>query len=368
MPRLPTSLIRRARAEHPFLPLLLRPCRDLLSARNELRWLREHAIANRTVTHTSLDPTRTSWRLHLHRMCHERARGKPLQYILGTQPFGTLEILCRKGVLIPRPETETITTHLATLLLSSPPKPLRILDLCTGTGCIPLHLHSLLTQHIPTLCLHGLDISPLATSLARSNLTHNTHTKTLLPSALSQITFATGDIFAAPTSAAAEKWRQDTWDILVSNPPYISPTSYQTTTSRSVRNYEPKLALVPPYPPSSSSSSNTTTHNPPPPPPTTDPSDTFYPRLLSIAEQISAQVVLFEVGDMQQALRVAGMVVDGTGRGEWKGCEIWRDWPGGVGGGEGVVVRGERVGVRGEGNGRAVLAWRGERGGGMVGR
>lgn len=78
---------------------------------------------------------------------------------------------------------------------------------------------------------------------------------------------------------------------------------------------------------------------------------------------------------MEQAVRVAGMVL-GQGRrwdhqhGEevwWEGCEIWRDWPAAAGGGEEVVeVRGEDVRVRGEGNGRAVLAWRGEDGGRMI--
>ena len=83
---------------------------------------------------------------------------------------------------------------------------------------------------------------------------------------------------------------------------------------------------------------------------------------------MSAQVLLVEVADMQQAVRVAEMVVGGGERGNWEGCEIWRDWPAGGGEGEVVVVRGESVGVRGEGDGRAVLAWRGEGGGGVVGK
>lgn len=102
MPRLPHPLIHRARALHPLLPLLLRPCRDVPSALNELRWLREHAISNRNVALTSLGRILTTWPQYLHRMCLERARGKPLQYILGTQPFGGLEMLCKRGVLIPR--------------------------------------------------------------------------------------------------------------------------------------------------------------------------------------------------------------------------------------------------------------------------
>ena len=85
-----------------------------------------------------------------------------------------------------------------------------------------------------------------------------------------------------------------------------------------MRKYEPKSALVPPSPPFPYP--NSTTRNILPP--TTDPGDTFYPCLLEIAVQVSAQVLLVEVADMQQAVRVAGMVVGGRERGNWKGCEI----------------------------------------------
>jgi methylase of polypeptide subunit release factors len=94
MPRLPYPLILAAARRHRCLPLLLQECRDLDSARNELRWLQEHV--------ESTVPDR-SFREHvLQRFCLERSRGKPLQYILGSQPFGELEILCKPGVLIPR--------------------------------------------------------------------------------------------------------------------------------------------------------------------------------------------------------------------------------------------------------------------------
>ena len=116
-----------------------------------------------------------------------------------------------------------------------------------------------------------------------------------------------------------------------------------------------------------------------------DAGDLFYPRLLDLAARVSARVVLFEVADMEQAVRVAAMVRGqglGLGRdrggGVWDGCEIWRDWPAagaGAGGeeeeeegGEVVGVQGVDVRVRGEGNGRAVLAWRGKDGGRMVGK
>ena len=91
-----------------------------------------------------------------------------------------------------------------------------------------------------------------------------------------------------------------------------------------------------------------------------DAGDIFYPRLLQLAKQVSAQVLLVEVADMEQAIRVVLMVL-GKGKGVWEGCEIWRDWPATGGDGEVVEVQGEKVRVLGEGNGRAVLTWRGEK-------
>lgn len=102
MPRLPPSLIRSAHSLHPLLPRLLRPCRDLESARNELRWLREHAIHLDLLHQTKPESGRPRWQHKLSQLCRERERGKPLQYVIGLQPFGDLEILCRRGVLTPR--------------------------------------------------------------------------------------------------------------------------------------------------------------------------------------------------------------------------------------------------------------------------
>ena len=166
------------------------------------------------------------------------------------------------------------------------------------------------------------------------------------------------------------------WDIIISNPPYISPRGYVRETHRSVRNWEPKLALVPcsssysctldgdiskssssslsSSSPSSSSSSSAMSASY-----QTDSglnqdvaiADLFYPRLFSIANQVNAKVVLVEAGDLAQAGRVArlahhyclpehtidldmdmgmGMNMMGTGKAMTKwgkgGVEIWRDW------------------------------------------
>src|SRR5579862_5733255 len=99
MPRLPPSIMVNAFNRHPLLPLILRSTRALPSALNELRWLREHAIALSAPTYSS---PRRRWRTLLRKLCQERARGRPLQYVIGSQPFGDLDLQCTPGVLIPR--------------------------------------------------------------------------------------------------------------------------------------------------------------------------------------------------------------------------------------------------------------------------
>ncbi|KAL9016604.1 MAG: hypothetical protein Q9185_006047 [Variospora sp. 1 TL-2023] len=346
MPRLSPRLISQARTIDSFLPLLLRSCRDLSSARNELRWLREHLSRPRA----SARPRTLDRKKTLHRLCIERSRGKPLQYILGDQPFGALDMFCRSGVLIPRPETEAWASHLATLILNpSFPFPhggdqpcLRILDLCTGTGCIALLLHSLLHRTHHSLQILGIDISPRAVALAHCNLHHNTAKKLLHRSAREQVRFEEADVFNS-----GKIWDRK-WDIVVANPPYISPDDFNRTTARSVRNWEPKLALVP----GSSSDAGVMGEAD-----KEQAGDAFYPRVMAIAKKVSAKAVVMEVGGMAQAERVAARMVEGE---VWRKCEVWRD---GVveGGGEVVEVKAigaTKIPVKGEGDGRVVVGWR----------
>jgi len=238
-----------------------------------------------------------------------------------------------------RPETESLTTYLASLLHHSKPqkKPLRILDLCTGTGCIPLLLNSILAPSTPALRLLGVDNSTAAISLARKNLEHNVTLRRLPLSARDQIQFLRDDIFD-PTKL---QWPNQSWDILISNPPYISPDSFNKTTARSVRNHEPISALVPSLDPQSTL-------------PDEAKGDIFYPHLLSLANSVQAKIILFEVADMAQAERVVHMVLDHG----WEGVEIWRDWPAQGVSREFVTAGAVEVNVIGEGNGRGVIAWR----------
>ncbi|KAJ5333307.1 uncharacterized protein N7506_007090 [Penicillium brevicompactum] len=306
MPRIRFSAIWKAHRENVLLPLLLKECRTIDSARNELRWLRE------AVRDSQLLPS-AGWS-RLRTMCRLRSKGYPLQYILGNQPFGELEILCRKGVLIPRsdhpirPETESYTYKSAQLVRklnrTNSARPLRILDLCTGTGCISLLLHALLAPHVQSLLITGVDISPVALSLAQKNLEHNRQLGQLTPQAATDINFHRADVLGDGSESVAsirsllrslgsdyQPSEHSQCDLLISNPPYISRAEFRNgTTARSVRLFEPELALVPPAVSEDCA-----------------PEDIFYRRILTLADELQTRLVVLECGDLAQAQRVIAL-------------------------------------------------------------
>ncbi|KAE8145541.1 S-adenosyl-L-methionine-dependent methyltransferase [Aspergillus avenaceus] len=315
MPRITNRAILKAHRQHPLLPLLLRECRSHISAKNELRWLRDRALSMVSARENGRSPDAPlGWRSLLRSMCHSRSRGVPLQYILGDQPFGDLEILCERGVLVPRAETESITLRAAGLILDAIRKQghsqgrmgqrtrnLRIVDLCTGTGCIALLMHALLAPHINRLSILGIDLSPMALELANKNLAHNVRLGSLSKRALKEVYFEQGNVLARGLGGAGILQESQTsipnaagyCDVLISNPPYISPRAFRDgTTSRSVRIFEPKLALVPTIA-SSGISINLDRQE-----------DIFYYHIISLSFEASAKLVVLECGDRLQAERV----------------------------------------------------------------
>ncbi|KAH0035184.1 modification methylase HemK, partial [Aureobasidium melanogenum] len=373
MPRLSPRILHQARKIDSLLPLVLQGTRDLASARNELRWLKEHVLEQQQ-NKQSLENCNVQQQLR--KLCVDRARGKPLQYIMGTEYFGDLEIACEPGILIPREgrqETAASVTFLIERLLQKKnpqlfPKHIRILDLCTGTGCIPLLAHYELGQRRrhgqppQSLEVVGVDISDQALNLANRNLHRLAGAGYLGPDP--SLHFIQADILATdsndksnhpPSLDSALHHYESTsstscdgrWDIVISNPPYISPQAFNNTTQRSVKRYEPRLALVPP-PQNNSLYSQV------------DQGDIFYPRLLQIARNVGAKVVLFEVADLEQAERVALMAKD---QGIWDGIEIWRDYPSEHDPDVEIINTGalKDVKILGTGNGRSVFAYRGDR-------
>jgi HemK-like putative methylase len=366
MPRIPISLLRQAHTLDPFLPALLASCRSLYAAQSELRWLREHVERVAKARRARGDMLAKG--ALLRHLVKERVSGKPLQYILGTEYFGDLEIRCRPGVLIPRwvswiaawrvnayivnrQDTAASVIHLVQLLHNAQklPPELRLLDLCTGTGCIPLLFRHELSTVRPDVHLRilGVDVSDKALGLARHNIRRIGKSRSnagegrleLLKADVLLNPFA--DQVEGPLSlkAAFNFYNHPSfWDILVSNPPYISPTDYWKTTTRAVRGYEPKLALVPPE--------KTRQTN-------TEQGDSFYPRLLEIAQEIEAKIVLLEVADLEQALRVARRARE---LGIFDGIVIWRETPETS---ASATTEEDGFPILGEGNGRSVLCWTG---------
>ncbi|KAI0780084.1 S-adenosyl-L-methionine-dependent methyltransferase [Fomes fomentarius] len=198
------------------------------SAQTELRWM------SQALQHPPGIPLSAN---SLQQMIARRVAGEPLQYILGSQPFGHLNLAVRRPVLIPRPETEDWALRLADLLAP----PMRMLDLCTGTGCIPL----LLCHLWPAGSVHatGVDISEAAIQLAKENAhlcgIPNRNTFTPVLADLMHANFAKHARLEPP------------YDLITSNPPYIPQHEYDAL-DRSVREYEDVRALLgdPPLPPS----------------------------------------------------------------------------------------------------------------------
>lgn len=107
MPRLSTAIRRRAYAIHPTVHQLLPSCREIDIAKQDACWLRvlaaQKADGRKDIQSASqtFDLAPRGQRL-FKKLCRERARGRPFDYIYGTKPFGGVEIACRPGVLIPR--------------------------------------------------------------------------------------------------------------------------------------------------------------------------------------------------------------------------------------------------------------------------
>jgi methylase of polypeptide subunit release factors len=217
---------------------------------------------------------------------------------------------------------------------------LRVFDLCTGSGCISLLLHSLLSQRYSDIQILGLDISDLALKLARDNLRHNINLGHLDVHAEQQVSFGKADILRGEFHKEGLGQGLLPWDVVISNPPYISQGGFDTNAERSVRNWEPKLALVAPI----VEERNPAVRNA---------EDVFYYNILNIADVVTARIVLMEVGNTEQALRVSSIA---AGMEKWSSVEIWRDWPDQRGDKfEQTLVGKTIIRMRGSGHGRSVV-------------
>lgn len=150
----------------------------------------------------------------------------PLQYILGTTGFMGLEFMVNEAVLIPRQDTEILVE---TVLKEADIPGGSLLDMCTGSGCI---LISLMT-HGSYGRGHGVDISADALDVARMNGIFNIEYWMKGDRKKEDLRWIECSLFDNVT---------DTYDVIVSNPPYI-PAEVIETLMPEVRDYEPRLAL-----------------------------------------------------------------------------------------------------------------------------
>lgn len=153
-------------------------------------------------------------------MLTKRASRVPLQQILGSQEFMGLDFFVNEHVLIPRQDTETLVEL---VLEEQKEKNKKLLDLCTGSGCIAISLAVKGGYESVT----ATDLSEEALQVAERNA--RAHQKT--------IRFFHGDLFLALPPD-----EEKTFDIITSNPPYI-PTAVIATLEPEVREHEPMMAL-----------------------------------------------------------------------------------------------------------------------------
>lgn len=148
---------------------------------------------------------------------------EPIQYILGETEFYGLTLKVNPAVLIPRPETEELVDWIIKDYHLLNPV---ILDIGTGSGCIPISL----LKNLPGASAEGWDISTEALMVAKENAVINQV----------NIDFHYADILKPTLPSQKEKY-----DIIVSNPPYIT-TSEQLSMLKNVIDYEPHIALFVP--------------------------------------------------------------------------------------------------------------------------
>lgn len=161
--------------------------------------------------------------LAAYRALHKRRRrGEPVAYLRGERAFYGRDYYVDSRVLVPRPETE----HLVEVALRRSRHldlSARVLDLCTGSGCVAITLQ----KERPTTTVLGSDLSPEALEVARRNARRHS----------AQVGFVEADLFAG-----LEAWR-GRLDLVTANPPYIDPPG-MAELPPDIRDFEPTLALA----------------------------------------------------------------------------------------------------------------------------
>jgi release factor glutamine methyltransferase len=190
-------------------------------------WVMEHLTGRKKIDRLMLNEQQlTDEQLATFgKMSEELRNGRPVQYVLGEAWFGRNKFFVNEHVLIPRPETEELVNWLAETM-AGPTAVKRVLDIGTGSGCIPITLKQLK----PQLDIWSIDISPAALAVAQQNAA----------TIGSEVHFIKLNFLDEGT------WSQlPQFDLIISNPPYVKH-SEQAQMAKHVIDHEPALALFVP--------------------------------------------------------------------------------------------------------------------------
>ncbi|MCE3259282.1 MAG: protein-(glutamine-N5) methyltransferase, release factor-specific [Bacteroidetes bacterium] len=159
--------------------------------------------------------------LKVYDCCKELTTGKPVQYVLGECWFYNFRFIVNQHVLIPRPETE----ELVSIIVKENPPTASFIDLGTGSGCIPVSIKCVHPKSKVSAC----DISNEALDVAKKNAELNK----------ADVSFFETDLL---NGEKALKDIEGTFDVIISNPPYIKHSEAKTL-SKNVIGFEPHSAL-----------------------------------------------------------------------------------------------------------------------------
>ena len=176
-----------------------------------------HALRRERIyltAHSEDELTEVGW-IHFGRYLHERLQGKPTQYITKRQEFYGRDFYVAPGVLIPRPETESLVERVLTRVRPG----MRVLDIGAGSGCIGV---TLALEFSLTVVSTDFSFDALKTATRNASALH------------ADVRFVQADL-AAPFAAGS-------FDAVVSNPPYV-PSIDRSTLAAEVREWEPAAAL-----------------------------------------------------------------------------------------------------------------------------
>lgn len=181
------------------------------------------------------EPLTDAVRAKMRDLVQRRAQAEPVAYLVGHREFFSLDFHVSKHVLIPRPDTETLVVEMieatkqlaASRSASGDESPIRIIDLCTGSGCVAISVAKRCQMAKLNVQILATDISVEALAVAAANAAKH--------GVEGIVEFLESNLFAnVPV--------EDKFDIIASNPPYI-PTAEIDTLDPEVAKHEPRLAL-----------------------------------------------------------------------------------------------------------------------------